>query len=167
MPQVEVTFDVDANGILNVTAKDKTTGKVQTIRIEASSGLAKEEVEKMQKEAEAHAAEDAEKKLLIDAKNTAEHLVYSAEKALKDAPTIPDDIKKGVEEKITNLKKEKDSGTLDSIKLATETLSTEMQKIGQYMSQNPQGGAQPTTEPEVKEAEISEEKPKDEGTPNG
>ena len=93
MPQVEVTFDIDANGILNVKAKDKTTNKEQSIRIEASSGLSKDEIEKMQKDAEANAVEDQKKKELIDAKNSAEQLIYTAEKALKDAQTLPEDIK--------------------------------------------------------------------------
>ena len=161
MPQVEVTFDVDANGILNVKAKDKTTNKEQSIRIEASSGLSKEDIEKMQKDAEANASEDQKKKDLVDAKNLAEQLTYTAEKALKDAPNIPDDIKNGVNEKITNLKKEKDSGTLETIKFATEALSTEMQKIGEYLSKNPPAQEKPAGEPEVKDAEVKEE-PKDE-----
>ncbi|MFZ2763816.1 MAG: molecular chaperone DnaK, partial [Minisyncoccia bacterium] len=141
VPQVEVTFDVDANGILNVKAKDKATSKEQSIRIEASSGLSKEEIDKMQKDAEANAAEDEKKKGLVEAKNLAEQLIYTAEKALKDAPSIPDEIKTAVNGKIDALKKEKDSGTLDSIKSDTEGLSTEMQKIGEYMSKNP-----PTTD---------------------
>src|SRR3990167_7053191 len=123
MPQIEVTFDVDANGILNVKAKDKTTGKEQSIRIEASSGLSKDEVEKMQKDAEANAVEDQKKKDLIDAKNLAEQLIYTGEKALKDAPTVPEDIKTGVTSKIDALKKDlstpleagKESSKLESI----------------------------------------------------
>jgi molecular chaperone DnaK len=170
MPQVEVTFDVDANGILNVKAKDKATAKEQSIRIEASSGLSKDEIEKMQKEAEANAAEDEKKKELIDAKNLAEQMIYTAEKALKDAPSVPEDIKSGVNEKVETLKKEKDSGTLEAIKSATESLSTEMQKIGQYMNQNAQAGTESanteaTTEnPDIKDAEIKEEKPSEDQT---
>jgi molecular chaperone DnaK len=161
MPQVEVTFDIDANGILNVKAKDKTSGKEQSIRIEATSGLSKDEIAKMQKDAEANAAEDSKKKELVDAKNTAEQLVYTAEKALKDAPTLPEDIKTGVQGKIDALKKEKDAGTLESIKSASEQLSTEMQKIGQHMSQN-QTQTPPTDQkppetpdnPDIKDAET-------------
>jgi molecular chaperone DnaK len=161
MPQVEVTFDIDANGILNVKAKDKTSGKEQSIRIEATSGLSKDEIAKMQKDAEANAAEDSKKKELVDAKNTAEQLIYTAEKALKDAPTLPEDVKTGVQGKIDALKKEKDSGTLESIKSASEQLSTEMQKIGQHMSQNQQQ-TQPTDQkppenpenPDIKDAET-------------
>lgn len=165
MPQVEVTFDVDANGILNVKAKDKTTGKEQSIRIEASSGLSKEEVEKMQKDAEANAAEDQKKKDLVDAKNLAEQLIYTAEKSLKDNANVPDDIKNSVNEKITALKSAKDTGTLESLKTATEALSTEMQKIGEWMSKNPpasaQGSSEPKQEGEVKDAEVKEEKKDD------
>ena len=160
MPQIEVTFDVDANGILNVKAKDKTTGKEQSIRIEASSGLSKEEIEKMQKDAETNAAEDQKKKDLVDAKNIAEQLIYTAEKSLKDNANVPDDIKVLVNDKIMGLKKEKESGTIDSIKSATETLSTELQKIGEYMAKNPPTSESPKTEGGVKDAEVKEEEPK-------
>ncbi|MDO8424120.1 MAG: molecular chaperone DnaK, partial [bacterium] len=157
MPQVEVTFDIDANGILNVKAKDKSSNKEQSIRIEAASGLSKEEIEKMQKDAEANAADDAKKKELVDAKNTAEQLIYTAEKALKDAPTVPEDIKSAVNSKIEALKKEKESGTLESIKPATEALSTELSKIGEYMSkqnQNPNDQGSMSNEGDIKDAET-------------
>lgn len=155
MPQIEVTFDVDANGILSVKAKDKATGKEQSIRIEASSGLSKAEIEKMQKDAEANATEDQKKKDLVDAKNLAEQLIYTAEKSLKEAPSIPDDIKSSVNEKVALLKKEKESGTFDSIKSATEALSTELQKIGEYMSkQQTTDNQQPPENPDIKDAET-------------
>lgn len=155
VPQIEVTFDIDANGILNVKAKDKSSGKEQSIRIEAASGLSKEEIQKMQKDAEANAVEDQEKKESVDTKNTAEQLIYTAEKALKDAPTVPDDIKTSVNAKIDALKKEKDSGTLESIKSASEALSTEMQKIGEYLSkQQPQSEQKPPENPDIKDAET-------------
>jgi len=164
MPQIEVTFDVDANGILNVKAKDKTTGKEQSIRIEASSGLSKAEIEKMQKDAEVNATEDQKKKDLVDAKNFAEQLIYTAEKSLKDNASVPDDIKSAVNEKIVALKKEKEGGTIDSIKPATEALSAELQKIGEYMSkQQTTNNSQPTTDTktdDIKDAEVKE-KPKD------
>ncbi|MDZ4205849.1 MAG: molecular chaperone DnaK [Patescibacteria group bacterium] len=166
MPQIEVTFDVDANGILNVKAKDKTTSKEQSIRIEASSGLSKEEILKMQKDAEANATEDQKKKDLVDAKNIAEQLIYTAEKSLRDNANVPDDIKALVNEKITALKKEIDSNVLENIRTATEALSTELQKIGEYLAKNPpQGeaasaGSSGEPQPEVKDAEV-EEKPKD------
>ncbi|MEK7227680.1 MAG: molecular chaperone DnaK [Patescibacteria group bacterium] len=157
MPQVEVTFDIDANGILNVKAKDKSTNKEQSIRIEAASGLSKEEIEKMQKDAEANAAADAQKKELVDARNTAEQLIYTAEKALKDVPTVPDDIKTAVNGKIDALKKEVSppaggSGTLESIKSASEVLSTEMQKIGEYISK--QKPPETPENPDIKDAET-------------
>jgi molecular chaperone DnaK len=137
MPQVEVTFDVDANGILSVKAKDKATGKEQSIRIEASSGLSKEDIEKMKKDAEAHDAEDKKKKDEIEVKNTADHIIYSAEKAVKDNKDKVDaSIVSGVEEKIAAAKTARDASPSDieAIKKATEELSTEMSKIGEAMS---------------------------------
>ena len=138
MPQVEVTFDIDANGILNVKAKDKTTNKEQSIRIEASSGLKKEDIEKMQKEAELHSEEDKKKKENVELKNIAEQMIYTAEKAIKDnGGKIDATIVKGVEDKIADLKKAKDGTDTDAIKKASEALSTEMQKIGEAMSKQP------------------------------
>jgi molecular chaperone DnaK len=166
MPQVEVTFDVDANGILNVKALDKATNKEQSIRIEARSGLSKEDIEKMQKDAESNASADAEKKELVEAKNIAEQLVYTSEKSLKDAgDKVPEDVKKSIEEKIANLKKEREGGTKDSIKSATETLSTELSKIGEYMNkqQTPNqdstssSGTGQATDSDVKDAEVKDE----------
>ncbi len=183
VPQVEVTFDIDANGILNVKAKDKTTGKEQSIRIEASSGLSDVDIEKMQKDAEMHAEEDKKKKDLIDAKNIAEQMIYTAEKALKDAEgKIGDDIKAGVNGKIDALKTAKEGSDFDAIKKATDELSTEMQKIGSAMSSSakatedkaqstPGAGAQQTNEtPEgenVRDAEFSEEAKKDDDQNTG
>ena len=136
IPQIEVMFDVDANGILNVKAKDKATSKEQSIRIEASSGLSKEDVEKMKKEADLHAEEDKKKKELIEAKNIAEQLIYIAEKALKDAgDKVPADVKNSIQGKADQLKKDKEGDNLDVIKKSTETLSSELQTIGKYMSQ--------------------------------
>ncbi len=134
VPQIEVSFDIDANGILNVSAKDKATGKSQSIRIEGSSGLSKEEVEKMKKEAEAHASEDQKKKGLIDARNMADSLIYTTEKTIKEAgDKISAEVKKEVEEKISELKKVKDSDNLEEIKAKTESLSQTIQKIGGEM----------------------------------
>jgi molecular chaperone DnaK len=150
MPQVEVTFDIDANGILSVKAKDKSSGKEQSIRIEGSSGLSKEEIEKMQKDAEAHAADDAKKKETAETRNLAEQMIYMTEKALKDAEgKVSDEIKKGIEEKVDELKKVKDSDDLSSIKTATESLSKEIQKIGEYMKNNPE--QKPPEEPKPDE----------------
>lgn len=180
IPQIEVTFDIDANGILNVKAKDKATNKEQSIRIEASTGLSKEEIEKMKKDAEVHAEEDKKKKELIEAKNMAETLTYSTEKALRDAgDKITADEKKPVEEKVETLKKLKDSDDLTAIKKATEELSQAAQKIGEKLykaasanASASQGGSdsakgassqagqgdQPKAEPEVKDAETEEKK---------
>ncbi|HEY1406040.1 MAG TPA: molecular chaperone DnaK, partial [Spirochaetota bacterium] len=149
MPQIEVTFDVDANGILSVKAKDKATGKEQSIRIEASSGLSKEDIEKMQKDAELHAQEDAEKKSLADAKNTADMTIFTAEKALQDhGANLPDDIKGGVNTKIAELKAAKEGSDKGAIETKTHELSTEMQKIGEHLAKNasqqpPQEGQTP------------------------
>ena len=130
-PQIEVTFDIDANGILSVSAKDKATGKVQSIRIEGSSGLSKEEIERMKKEAEMHAAEDAKKKETSETKIMAETLIYSTEKTLRDlGDKVPADIKKEVDEKLDDLKKNKDSADASVLKSKTEALSQAIQKIG-------------------------------------
>lgn len=138
MPQVEVTFDIDANGILSVKAKDKSSGKEQSIKIEGSSGLSKEDIEKMQKDAETHAADDMKKKETAEAKNLAEQLIYTSQKALKDAGgKVSDEIKKGVEEKVSELKNVKDKDDVSAIKTATENLSKEIQKIGEHMQKNP------------------------------
>ena len=165
MPQVEVTFDVDANGILNVKAKDKTTGKEQSIRIEASSGLKKEDIERMKKEAEMNAAEDAKKKESVEVKNIAEQMIYTAEKAIKDnGGKIPAEVVKGVEDKIADLKKANTGTDAGAIKTATDALSSEMQKIGEAMQKAQQsapgqtGGAEPKKDENIKDAEFKENK---------
>ena len=163
MPQVEVTFDVDANGILSVKAKDKATGKEQSIRIEARSGLSKEQIEKMQKEAEAHAGEDQKKKDLVEAKNLAEQLIYTSEKSLKDnGDKIGVDLKNSIENKISDLKKEIGTEDIDNIKKATETLSSEISKIGEALSKNNSQEEQPKAEnsggDNVREGEFEEKK---------
>ncbi len=144
MPQIEVSFDVDANGILNVTAKDKASGKTQSIKIEASSGLKDEDIKKMQADAELHAEEDKKKKEVVDVKNTAEMIIYTAEKALKDAEgKIPDELKSGVEAKIGALKGVKDGTDAEAIKKSTEELSAEMSKIGEAMQKAGASAEQP------------------------
>lgn len=167
IPQVEVTFDVDANGILAVKAKEKSTGKEQSIRIEARSGLSKEDIEKMQKEADAHSEEDKKKKEEAEVKNLAEQLVYTAEKSLKDAgDKAPADVKADVEAKIADLKKVKDGTDIEAIKKATDFLSTAMSKIGEAMMKAQQANPQQANEnkpPEggegnVRDAEFKEEK---------
>lgn len=143
MPQIEVAFDIDANGILNVKAKDKATGKEQKIRIEASSGLTKEEIEKMKSDAQVHAEEDRQKKEAVEANNAADALIYSAEKSLRDAgDKVPVDVKKAVEEKIEALKRTKEKPDTVAIKSAVEELSRELQKIGETMYK--QGDQQPS-----------------------
>lgn len=138
VPQIEVTFDIDANGILNVSAKDKASNKEQKIRIEGSSGISKEEVERMTQEAQQHAAEDLAKKELIEVKNQAQQLTYLAEKTLREAgEKVSADVKKTVEEKITAVKAVQDKDDSSAIKKATEELSVEIQKIGQQMYQEP------------------------------
>ncbi len=167
VPQIEVSFDIDANGILSVKARDKATGKEQSIRIEASTGLSKEEVEKMKKDAEAHAEEDRKKKELIEARNLADTLVYTTEKALREAgEKVAADKKKPVEEKIEALKKVKDSDDVAAIKKATEELSQEAQKIGQELYQAAQKADKEKSssteaaegKSDVKEGEVVDEK---------
>ncbi len=165
VPQVEVTFDIDANGILNVTAKDKATGKANSIKITASSGLSKDEVEKMKKEAEMHAADDAKKKEMVEAKNIAEQLIYTSEKSLKDAgEKVPADLRKSIEDKIADVKTAKEGTDPVNLKKTTEALSNELSKIGEILSkaqaQTPPGetGAQPGAEGDVKDAEFKEKK---------
>jgi molecular chaperone DnaK len=134
MPQVEVTFDIDANGILNVKAMDKASGKSQSVKIEASTALSKEEIERLKQEAAAHAAEDATKKAFVEAKNQGEALVYTSEKALRDAgDKIPADVKTAVEGKITALKTALQGSDAGLITTAMQELSTEIQKIGSTM----------------------------------
>ncbi len=143
VPQIEVTFDVDANGILNVTAKDKATGKAQSIRIEASSGLTKEEIERMKKEAEAHAEEDRRKRELAEARNNADSVIYTAEKSLNDfKDKLDENTKKELETKIKELKEEKEKEDAEKIKSLTSELSTLLQKVGEnmYKSQSQQQG---------------------------
>jgi len=143
VPQIEVSFDIDANGILNVSAKDKATGKEQKITIQASSGLSKDEIENMKKDAELHADEDKKKKELIEVKNTAESLIYSTEKTLKDGgDKIKEEDRKEMNEKIEALKKVKDSDNLEEIKKASDDLGQAIQKVGAQMYQAAQQTAQ-------------------------
>lgn len=140
IPQVEVTFDIDANGILTVSAKDKATGKAQSVRIEASTALSKEEIERLKREAAEHAAEDEKKRALIDARNQAESVVYMAEKSLKDAgDKVSVEIKKTIEEKITAVKDVKDKDDAEAIKGRIAELSSELQKIGETLYKQSNG----------------------------
>jgi len=155
MPQIEVTFDIDANGILNVKAKDKASGKEQSIRIEARSALSEAEVEKMRKDAETHAETDKQKRELVEAQNAADQIIYAGEKALKEhGEKVSEEIRKNVQEKIDALKAARAGTDTSAIKSASDALSTAMSAIGEAMSKTPppqeppQGGEQkPPGEP--------------------
>jgi len=143
VPQIEVTFDIDANGILNVSAVDKGTGKQQKITITSSSGLSKEEVEKMKKEAEMHAGEDSKRKEEIEARNIADNMAYTAEKTLTEQKDkIPTDLAQELEGKIGAVKTALQGTDVDAIKNAQKELSDVMQKVGSsvYQQQTPPGG---------------------------
>ncbi|MBU5635965.1 molecular chaperone DnaK [Geomonas sp. Red69] len=154
VPQIEVTFDIDANGIVHVSAKDLGTGKEQSIRITASSGLSKEEVEKMVRDAEAHAADDKKKRELIEAKNQGDNLVYSTEKSLKEfGDKIDASEKQKIEEGIAALKKALEGSDADEIKKASETLMQASHKLAEAVYAKAQAagaeGAEPQAEPEA------------------
>lgn len=162
VPQVEVTFDIDASGILSVSAKDKATGKENKIQITGSTGLSKEEVEKMTKEAEMNAKEDEEKRGKIEARNHADSLIFTSEKSLKDAgDKVPAEVKTEVEEKIKALKDILDSGTKEELEAKTNELSESLQKIGQAAYQQ---GQNAQTEPEIESEEKDGKKEETEGT---
>ena len=158
IPQIEVTFDIDANGILKVTAQDKATSRSQNITITASSGLSKDEVETMRKEAEAHAAEDKHRRDLIEARNTADNSIYAAEKVLSDlGEQVPTEVKSQVQAAIEEVKKVKDGEDEAKIRSAVEALSQAVQKIGITAYQ------QQTPPPAGEKDGGSESKPKNEG----
>jgi len=160
IPQIEVTFDIDANGILNVSAKDKATSKEQKITITATSGLSKEEIDKMKADAETHAAEDEKKKELVETKNIAETLIYTAEKALEDAgDKVKVEDKKDIDEKIKNVKDSLSKDVAEEIKKPTEELSQAIQKIGQAMYQQEQ---EPKKDEEAKKDDDKKEDGKEE-----
>ncbi len=144
VPQVEVTFDIDANGILNVKAKDKATNKEQSIRIEASTGLSKEEVEKMKQDAEVHAAEDKKKQELIEARNIADTMVYTTEKMMKEVEekkvAVTDDEKNKINDALKAVKEVKDKDDVEAIKKTSEELSKVAQAVGAKMYQAGQAG---------------------------
>lgn len=159
LPQIVVTFDVDANGVLSVNAKDKTSGKEQTIRIEANSGLTPDDIERMKAEADAHKDEDEKRKNLIDAKNTAEQMIYTAEKALQDhKDQVGDDVKNGIEARIKEVRDAMNGTSLEALTGATAALSTEMQKIGEAISKAQGGAPQSGAEDEnVRDADVGDE----------
>jgi molecular chaperone DnaK len=134
VPQVEVTFDIDANGILNVTAKDKATNKEQKITIQGSTGLSDDEIEKMVKDAEQHATQDKERREKIDTKNMADSLCYTAEKSLRDAgDKVPEDVKNEIEREVKDIRDVLETASVEELKQKTQDLSMSLQKIGQHM----------------------------------
>ena len=162
VPQVEVTFDIDANGIIKVTAQDKATGRSQDITITASSGLSDEEVEKMRKDAEEHADEDAKRKDLIEARNQADNTAYGAEKAIKDlGEKLPDEVKTEVKEAVAEVRKVLESEDVEEIKKATEALTEVVQKIGASVYEEPQAEAS------AEDGEADEEAAPDEDVVEG
>lgn len=163
MPQIEVSFDVDTNGILNVTAKDKASGKEQSIRIEASSGLSEEDIKKMKDEAETHAEEDLKKKELVDQKNTAEMMIFTAEKSLKEyGDKIGEDIKKNITEKIEDVKKAKEGNDVTAIKMKLEEMTTALSKIGEIIAKENKDQKKETQAADIKEEQIKDAEVKEE-----
>ncbi len=178
MPQIEVTFDIDANGIIHVHAKDKGTGKETSIRIESGSGLSDDEIEKMKKDAEAHAEEDKQQKETIESRNRADALVYSTEKALKEhGGKVDADTRKSIEDALAELKKALEGSDSEAIKKAEEDLAQKSQKLGEEIykqmqadaaaSAAPEGGEKPggadsstnkTEDAEVVDAEVVDDK---------
>jgi molecular chaperone DnaK len=168
VPQIEVTFDIDANGILNVSAQDKATGREQHITITASSGLGEEEIKRMVNEANQHAEEDRQHKEEIEARNMADQAIYTAEKTLRDmGDKVPENVKKDVEEKVKALRQIKDSGSLDELRRRTQDLGLAIQQIGASMygqeegsGTPPPGGmggeAQPPPDEDIVDGEFSE-----------
>ena len=171
VPQVEVSFDIDANGILNVKARDKATNKEQSVRIEASTGLSKDEIERMKRDAEAHGAEDKAKREAVETKNQADQLVYAAEKALRDssanseqAAKVPPEVKKEIESKIEELKKAKEGGNTSEIKSKMEDLSRTVSKIGEALYKQPPPSGNP--QEKGREAEFEDVKKEDDKNPD-
>ena len=172
VPQVEVTFDMDASGILTVTAKDKATGKTQNIKITGAVGLSEDEIKRMQEEAEKHKEEDEKKAEVIKIKNNADAMVATAEKALKDAgDKVPDDVRKKVEEKIEKVKEVsgKEGSSKEDIESATKDLSDTLSQIGQsmYGSADSQQGGQQGEQPKEENGEEKKEDKKEEKVEEG
>ena len=165
VPQVEVTFDIDANGILNVKAKDKATNKEQSIKITGSTGLTDEEIKRMTKEAEENAKEDEAKKDEIETRNKADSLIYQAEKSLKDAgDKVPAEVRTEVEEKIKALREIQAAGPIDEVKTKTEELSSVLSKIGESMYKGQGDQATPGSDGQTQEAKGEEQKAKGDDT---
>jgi molecular chaperone DnaK len=164
MPQIEVSFDIDANGIVHVSAKDMGTGKEQSIKIQASSGLSEQEIQKKVKEAEAHAEEDKKKKSLVEARNKADQLVYTTEKTLKEyGDKISEDEKKNIEEKIEKVRQAAKGENADEINKSIDELMQASHKIAEQMYKQTAGAQQQTTAQEPPKEEKKEEKKEDKG----
>jgi len=166
VPQIEVSFDINTNGILTVSAKDKATGKEQSIKITGSTGLTKEEIDKIKEQAEKHADEDKQEKEKIEVRNKADNLIYTAEKSLKEAgDKAPKDIKQEVEEKVKDLKDNLEKGEKEELESKTKELSDSLQKIGQYMYKKEEGKPtqqEATEEKRQKENHDKKDEKKDE-----
>ena len=161
VPQIEVTFDIDANGILNVKAKDKATGKEQAITITASTNIPKDEVERMKKDAEANAETDKKRRESIEVKNMAETMIYTTEKMMKEAEgKVSEEDKKAVEEKLAALKAVKDGEDLEAIKKTADELATVAQKVGAALYQTRPEAEVPPQEGEAKPEEPKTDEPK-------
>lgn len=142
LPQIEVTFDIDANGIVTVSAKDKATGKEQQITIRSSGGLSDDEIEKMVKEAELHAQKDQERKALIDIRNSADTTIYSIEKSLSEyRDKIPSEVAKEIEDAVADLRTAMSGDNADEIKAKLDAANKAVSKIGQHMSGGGSGGS--------------------------
>ena len=141
LPQIEVTFDIDANGIVTVSAKDKSTGKEQQITIRSSGGLSDDEINNMVKEAELHAQRDQERKALIDIKNSADTSIYSIEKSLSEyREKIPSEVAKEIEDAVSDLRTAMAGESVDEIKTKLDAANKAVSKIGQHMSGGSSGG---------------------------
>jgi molecular chaperone DnaK len=164
LPQIEVTFDIDANGILSVSAKDKATGREQRITITASSGLSKEEIEKMTQEAEQHAAEDLKRREEIELRNQADSLSYGAEKILREdtESKLPAELKEEVQAKIAEVRSALEANDMDRVRSTTEALNESMQRLGQAIYGQQGAESQPGPGPQG-----GGRKPGDEGTVEG
>ena len=168
IPQIEVTFDIDANGILNVTALDKATNRSQHITITASSGLSESEIQKMKTEAEAHAEEDRKRKELVEVKNTADNTIYTAEKMLRDGgDKISGELKQEVEDGVAKVRSALNEENAESIRSAAEALNQSIQKVGAVMYNQPEGpaaeGQQPGAEGSTAPDDSSNAKPDGDG----
>lgn len=161
LPQIEVTFDIDANGIVTVSAKDKATAKEQQITIRSSGGLSDDEIEKMVKEAELHAQRDQERKALIDIKNSADTTIYSIEKSLSEyREKIPSEVASEIESAVADLRKAMAGENIEEIKAKMDAANKAVTKIGEHMSKGSGGpsGGSPSGDEQAPEAEYEEAK---------